>query len=127
MQTSRFEQYARIAGVTVLVAGCLLVLRPFMGAILFAGVLCFSTWPAYAWLRDRWGGRSSLTASVFVVLIIITLALPIGLAAQSLAVHSAVAVDYIRHSLEEPGSMELPPFIGSIPIVGSWIQDYSRV
>ena len=127
MQTTRFEQYARIAGVTVLVLGCLLVLKPFMGAILFAGVLCFSTWPAYAWLRDRWGGRSALTASVFVILIIVTLALPIGLAAQSLAVHSAKAVDYVRQSLEAPGSMELPTFIGSIPIVGSWIQDYSRV
>ena len=52
METSRFEQYARIAAVALLVFGCVLVLLPFMGAILFAGVLVLSTWPAFAWLRS---------------------------------------------------------------------------
>ena len=45
MEPSRFEQYARIAAAALLVLGCFLVLQPFLGAILFAGVLCFPPGP----------------------------------------------------------------------------------
>ena len=62
MDIQRIEQYVRIAAVALLALGCVLVLKPFLGAILFAAVLCMSTWAAYAWLRDRWGGRRSLAA-----------------------------------------------------------------
>ena len=47
MDTLRFEQYARIAGVAFLVIACFLVIRPFLAAIIFAAVLCLSTWPAF--------------------------------------------------------------------------------
>ena len=47
-----------------------------------------STWPAYSWLRDRWGGRGSLAALVLVLALVIALALPVALVAQSLIVHS---------------------------------------
>jgi len=43
MEKTRMEGYARLAAATLLVVGCLLVLRPFVGAILFAGVLVLST------------------------------------------------------------------------------------
>src|SRR4051812_20308569 len=67
MQPSRSEQYTRAAAVALLILGCVLVLAPFLGAILFAGVLCLSTWPAYAWLRDRWKGRATLAALALVL------------------------------------------------------------
>jgi predicted PurR-regulated permease PerM len=62
MEASRTEQYARAAAAALLVLGCVLVIRPFVGAILFAAVLCMSTWPAFVWLRDRWGGRGGRAA-----------------------------------------------------------------
>src|SRR5436190_12032563 len=96
---ARVEHYARVAAAALLVLGCLLVLRPFIGAILFAGVLCFSTWPAFAWLRNRWRGRASLAAFVFVFGLIVALALPVALAAQSLTIHSAEAFDLLRSFL----------------------------
>ncbi len=127
MEARHFEQYARIAGVALLVIGCLLVLRPFVGAIFFAAVLCFSTWPAFTLVRDRWGGRSSITALVFVLALIVLLALPVALAAQSLVVHSADAVEKFREIFEEPGSLALPRFIAELPLVGPWLDNYSQV
>src|SRR5260221_683403 len=62
MTHSRFEQYARIVAVSLLAFGCFLVLEPFLGAILFAGVLCLSTWPFFIHLRGRLLGRSWLAA-----------------------------------------------------------------
>lgn len=124
MEISRYEQYARVAAVALLVFGCILVLQPFIGAILFAGVLVLSTWPAFVRLRDRWGGRSSLAALALVLAMVIALALPVALAAQSLVVNSAGVVEAIRGFLERRDSLELPPFIVALPFFGAWLADY---
>ena len=122
--SSRFEQYARVAAVALLVLGCVLVLQPFIGAILFAGVLVLSTWPAFTWLRDRWKGRSALAALALVLGMVVLLALPVALAAQSLVVHSAGVVESVRGFLERRDRIELPTFIANLPMVGAWLSDY---
>ncbi|HYC38181.1 MAG TPA: AI-2E family transporter [Usitatibacter sp.] len=124
MESSRFEQNARIAAVALLIFGCILVLRPFVGAILFAGVLCLSTWPAFTWLRDRWGGRSWAAALVLVLVMVIGLSVPVALAAQSLIVHSAAMVEAARGFLDQRASLALPRFIVDLPLVGGWLNDY---
>jgi predicted PurR-regulated permease PerM len=124
MEASRFEQYARIAAVALLIFGCVLVLKPFVGAILFAGVLVLSTWPAFSGLRDRWNGRSSLAALTLVIFMVIVLAMPVALAAQSLIVHSAGMVEAARGYIDRGGSIELPAFLRELPLVGSSINEY---
>jgi len=126
MEAARIESYARVAAAALLVFGCLLVLRPFVGAILFAGVLAFSTWPVYVWLRDRWQGRSALAALALVLALVVVLALPIALAAQSLVIHSADIVETVRDFLDEPASVSVPDFVGRIPLVGPWLEDYGK-
>ena len=124
MEADRFEQYARVAAVALLIFGCVLVLRPFVGAILFSAVLCLSTWPAFVWLRDRWGGRSSLAALTLVLVMVVTLATPVALAAQSLIVHSAAMVEGVRGFLDNRSILELPAFIRDLPLVGSSLDQY---
>lgn len=124
MEAARFEQYARVAAIALLIFGCVLVLRPFVGAILFAAVLCLSTWPAFVVLRDRWGGRSSLAALFLVMVMLVTLAAPVALAAQSLIVHSAAMVEALRGFLDNRSILELPTFIRDLPLVGSWLDQY---
>jgi predicted PurR-regulated permease PerM len=124
MEVSRFEQNVRLAAVAMLALGCILVLRPFVGAIFFAAVLCFSTWPAFVWLRDRWKGRSSLAALALVLALVVALALPVALAAQSLIVHSAGVVESARAFLVARESIELPEMVRNIPFVGAWLNDY---
>lgn len=124
MEAARFEQYARVAAIALLIFGCVLVLRPFVGAILFAAVLCLSTWPAFVVLRDRWGGRSSLAALFLVLVMLVTLAAPVALAAQSLIVHSAAMVEALRGFLDNRSLLELPTFIRDLPLVGSWLDQY---
>jgi predicted PurR-regulated permease PerM len=126
MESARLEMYARVAAAALLVLGCLVVLRPFLGAILFAGVLVFSTWPLFAWLRDRWKGRSSLAALALVLALVILLAFPIALAAQNLFVHSADIIETVRRFLDEPGNVTLPDFVKRIPLVGPWLDDYGQ-
>jgi len=126
MTLTRFEQYARIVAVALLVFGCFLVLEPFLGAILFAGVLCLSTWPLFTRLRDRLRGRSWLAASIVVLVLILALAVPVALAAQSIIVHSTDIVDWVRGLLDRKASLELPGFVRNIPLVGPWLDSYVR-
>jgi predicted PurR-regulated permease PerM len=123
MDTSRFEQYARVAGIALLVIGCFLVVRPFLAAMLFAAVLCLSTWPAFNWVRDRLGGRSTATALVFVLAMLIAIALPVALAAHSIATHSAAAIDLVRGYIDR-GPHELPAWLTGLPLVGASIDEY---
>ena len=122
--TSRFEQYARITVMALLVIGAFLVLKPFLAAILFAIVLCLSTWPAFAWLRAKWGGRESLTALVLVLALLVVIALPIALTAQSLVVNSGAVIDKVRELLEQRESINLPSFVVELPLVGASIDAY---
>jgi predicted PurR-regulated permease PerM len=127
MDASRSEQYARTAAIALLALGCVLVVRPFVGAILFAAVLCMSTWPAYVWLRDRWGGRGSTAALAFVMGLVIALALPVALVAQSLIVYSARVIESVRGFLDSPSKLSLPSFIRDLPVVGPWLNEYSTL
>jgi predicted PurR-regulated permease PerM len=126
MTESRFEQYARLTAVVLLVIGCFLVVQPFLGAIVFAGILCFSTWPAFTGLRERLGGRSWLAAIIVVTVLIVAIALPVGLAAQSIVVHSADMIEAFRRFLDRKESIELPAFIREMPVVGAWLDTYLR-
>jgi predicted PurR-regulated permease PerM len=124
MESSRFEQYARIAAAALLILGSFMVLAPFLGAILFAGVLCLSTWPAYAALRNRWGGRSTVAALALVLAMAVLLLIPVALAAQTLIVHSAGVLDAVRGFLDGRSVLTLPTFVRDLPFVGQPLDDY---
>lgn len=120
---TRFEHYAQLAAAAALLLGCFLVLRPFLGAMLFAGVLCFSTWPLFLLLKARLH-RDWLAALVLVCGMIVAIALPVALAAQSLVVHSTDMVEATRNFLEQRQSLTLPAFVRDLPLVGPSLDQY---
>jgi predicted PurR-regulated permease PerM len=124
MDPTTTEKYARGAGVLLLALGCYFVLRPFIGAMLFAAVLCFSTWPLFVWTKARVGNRDWLAALLLVVVMIGAIAVPVALAAQSIIVHSPDIVENVRDFIDEHRDLELPAFIVNLPLVGSPINDY---
>jgi predicted PurR-regulated permease PerM len=126
MTPSRFEQYARVVAVALLVVGCFLVLEPFLGAILFAGVLCLSTWPFFTRLRKAVGERSWLAAALAVLVLTLALAVPVALAAQSIVVHSTDMAEWVRGLLNRKADFELPGFVRAIPLIGPWLDSYVR-
>ncbi|MCW5592837.1 MAG: AI-2E family transporter [Burkholderiales bacterium] len=123
MDTTRFEQYARVAGIAFLAIACFLVIRPFLAALLFAAVLCLSTWPAFRWVRDRLGGRGTLTALLFVLAMLVAIALPVALAGISLVTNSSQAIDFVR-GLIDRGPIALPAWVTGLPVVGASLDEY---
>jgi len=110
--------------------GCLVVLWPFLSAILWAAILTYTTWPIYEQVRTRGnlghaGAAGAMVAAAFVIVV-----LPIALAAPG----GADDVDQLRHVLLGAVSAGLPAspaWLRTVPAVGatlagiwdSWAED----
>lgn len=114
---NRIEAVAAVVAVALLAAGCLLVLRPFVSAILWATVLTYTTWPVLlrldAWLK----GRRSLAALVMTALIAIVLVLPFVLAGIRLAENVSRLQDLFRF-FQGGLPPEAPEWARRLPWVG---------
>ena len=113
----RIEHLTRIAAVTLLIVGCLLVLQPFVTALLCAAIVCFSTWPCYDWLLHRLNGRSTLAALAMTLILILFMVLPVALLALTLADTATPAIDWLRETLAN-GLPQPPDWVKGLPVVG---------
>lgn len=113
----RIEQVIQISAVVLLVVGCLLVLQPFLGAILAAAILCFSTWPAYRFIEDRLGGRQWLAALAMTLMIICVLVVPLALIALSFRDDVPHLVENAREVFAR-GLPQPPEWVKGIPLAG---------
>ncbi len=114
----RFEYYARLAALVLLVVGCFWVLRPFLSAILFAAVVCISTWPIYTWLLGKMPGRRSLAAFTMTLSLSLLLIVPVAMVAYSLA-ENIPAFYEVFHDLVKAGLPKEPPgWLAGLPMGG---------
>ena len=102
--------------------GCVVVLYPFLSALLWAGILVYTTWPVYVWLRLHLRLPRISTALLMVVLTAVVLVLPIAIAAPG----SADDVNHLRHIIMDglrAGLPDSPQWVFDIPLVGQTIGD----
>ncbi len=120
------EQVARLIGLLaagVLAGASLLVLRPFLSALLWAVILVFCTWPAYRVLTDRVRLGPGLAAFVMVLLAFLLLGAPLLFATPV----ERQDVEAIRTWIERVVSEGLPDLSGlflAIPLAGPWLNDW---
>lgn len=120
----RHTQFAQLAIVSALIVGCIAVLLPFVGTLMFALVICISTWPIYSRLLAAMRNRHTLAALVMSLVLIILLALPMSLLSGTIAGGVDMLTRYLRPMIEN-GLPENPPaFLSNIPLIGSSITDY---
>ncbi|HVC61596.1 MAG TPA: AI-2E family transporter [Acetobacteraceae bacterium] len=114
MIAERLLLAALIGGVA---AGCVLVLYPFLSALLWAAILVFTTWPVSEWLRINLRVGRGGAAFLMVALTALVLVLPLALAAPGGAADvnhlRAVIGDALRGGL--PGA---PEWVFDVPVVG---------
>lgn len=119
----RFEYFALLTAVFILVAGCFLVLRPFLTATLLAAVVCVSTWPLYLWLLRMMKGRQNIAALTMTLLLACVVILPLALVAYNLADNVTAFYDKIKQSIEA-GPLEPPAWLKGMPIAGEALDEY---
>ncbi|HWT08128.1 MAG TPA: AI-2E family transporter [Roseomonas sp.] len=117
---------ARLIGIAALLglgAACLLVLRPFISALLWAVILAFSTWPVFAFLCHRVRLSRGIAAALMVAAMFLLVGLPIVLAAPT----SREEVEALRADLEALLTEGLPglgAWLSGLPVVGPWIRNW---
>lgn len=125
MEKKRFEHYAQLVAIAILVVGCFLVLKPFLTAILFAAVLCISSWSVYLWLLRKLKGRQTLSALTMTLSLVLVIILPLAFVAENLAGNVTSVYNEIKQTVEA-GHLAPPAWLTSLPLVGESINEYWR-
>jgi predicted PurR-regulated permease PerM len=116
------RKIAAVAAVA-LVVGCGLVLWPFVSAIMWALILCVTTWPVYTRLLRWLKQRRTLVAFIMAAMMILVLLLPFLIIVMTLADNvkalTAAATDWTDQAPPGP-----PAWLAKVPVVGQAASDY---
>lgn len=119
------KRLAQIALVVLLIVGCVAVLWPMIGAVLFAFVVWTCTWPLYSEkLLPRLGGRDTLGASLMTLLLVLLTLLPLAFLAGSLASSADNLIDFVRPYVENGLPSAPPAWISGLPLFGADIDSF---
>jgi len=125
----RIESIAGIAVISMIVIGCFIILRPFISAILWAGILCYSTWPLFARLANLLRGRRQVAAFLMTLVVTSILVVPFVIVGIKMTENVSQCFDFIKTFLTD-GSPEPPEWIQNLPLIGTDIsiawRDFSK-
>ena len=97
----RIEYALGIGALALLAIGCALVLWPFLSAILWAAVICFSTWPIYRRCERAVGGYRTAAAAAMTLLVVFVVAAPLAFLVTALADDITNLTEGITRVLEQ--------------------------
>ena len=120
---NRLQPVIGLVALTLLLLACLMVLRPFVSALLWAVVLTFSTWPVYA-LVLRWlGNRRTLAASIMLLALGLCVVLPFVIVGISLADNVKELAGAVGKWIDA-GPPAPPDWLDKVPVVGAQVKSY---
>ena len=120
---SGVEQWILLVVLVVLVAGCYLVLQPFVSAVLWAIILCCTTWPVFDGLQRLTRGRTTLAALLITLVVALVVLAPFVVVGVSLTENANELVGQAKRFIDA-GPPDPPRWVGRIPLVGANIEDY---
>ncbi len=109
-----------LSGIAV---GCFFVLQPFLSAILWGGILVFTTWPVFEWVRNRAHLGRTGAALIMVLLTAILLVMPLAVAAPA----GSDDVARLRAGAEQlldGGLPSSPDWLLHVPLIGATLAEY---
>lgn len=93
------------------------ILRPFLGALIWATMIVVPTWPVLQGLQRRAGGRRWVAATVMTVLLLMLLVVPVTATIGTLVSHADDIAGWVRN-LQDFRLPPAPAWLASIPLVG---------
>ncbi len=103
-----------------LIAAAFWILRPFIGATIWATMLVVATWPVMKWFEARLWGRRSLAVLVMTLLMLMLFMVPLMVAIATIVGH----LDDIVSQAKTFAAAQIPhppQWVGSLPFVGEKI------
>jgi predicted PurR-regulated permease PerM len=110
----------RTLGISILIlvlGGCLLVITPFVTALLWAVVLSFSLWPLHRRLVNLLRGRRTLAAALMAAALVAVVLLPFVVVGFTLADNVQELKGAIERWMNE-GPPPAPSWLAKVPVIG---------
>jgi len=123
MLNPRSDRFLAVLALTLLGAGCVLVLWPFLTALVWAAILASTSWPAFLWLDRIVGQRRTVAAILMTLLVTVVLLGPIVSLALAMA-DNVAELGRAASALVKNGLPDAPSWLASLPLVGQTIHDY---
>ena len=120
-RAKQIEQVASLSIIALLIIGSIVVVLPFLPAILWAVVFTVTTWPFFTRVEKALGGRTSLAAVVPTVLLALIFFLPLVYVGSKLVSQASIAFDYAQ-GLTEKGLGPPPLWFKGVPLVGERLE-----
>jgi predicted PurR-regulated permease PerM len=122
-QSSSLQLIGRVILLTILVLAAIWILRRFLPALAWAGVLALATWPIREWLVHK-GVRTSITAMLLAFFVALLIVGPLILVAIQLAREASTVVQTVRE-LGEAG-LGTPEWVPQVPFIGMYVAAWWR-
>jgi predicted PurR-regulated permease PerM len=97
------------------------VIAPFIVPVVWASILAYVSWPAYAWMVKKVGNRALLAAVIMTILVSAAVIVPIAWLAVVLRIDLVRAYHQMQDVLA--GGVQLPPALLKLPWVGDQLRD----
>lgn len=102
----------------LLIAISLLVLQPFLGALVWATMIVVATWPMMLAVEARLGGRRWAAVLVMTVVMLLVLVVPLTLAVLTIVENANILIAWAQ-SVAGAGVPAPPQWVADLPLVGS--------
>ncbi len=119
----RIDKTISLVALALLVAGCYLVLKPFLTAIVWAAILAATTWPLFVRLRTALRGHTGLASLAMVVLISLMLLAPFVIVGATIADNAEQLFAVLQRFVAE-GPPAPPEWVARIPLAGPQLATY---
>jgi len=123
MQRPTSDRVLALFAFTVLVGGCVLVLWPFVTALVWAAILASTSWPGFLWLDRGVGQRRVLAATLMTLLVTLVLLGPLVAVAFALA-DDVSELGRAATALAKDGLPDAPAWLADLPLAGQPVYDY---
>jgi predicted PurR-regulated permease PerM len=120
---TRIDQMLTLAVLALLIVGCFLVIQPFITALVWAAILCVTSWPLFSRLRKRFHRHDWLAAPLMLLLITVVLFAPFVIVGATIADNADAVAAWARDVLSQ-GPPEPPEWIAEFPLVGERLAAY---
>lgn len=103
--------------ILLLIVGSLWVLRPFLGATVWATMIVVATWPLLKGLEQRFGGRRAPAVAAMTLGMLLLLFIPLLLAIDTILSHAEEVATLMR-KLVAAGLPQPLDWVAGLPLVG---------
>ena len=117
MQNNLTRNTLAVASIFGLLALSIWVLKPFLAATVWAGMIVVSTWPTLIALERVFGGRRAPAVAVMTVAMLLLLVMPLWWAISTIVKNSDDIIAVSTH-LAAGGLPETPEWLKTIPFIG---------